>query len=115
MPPIAATMGRAAVMGSRRSPETISYLISSPTTKKKITIRASLTQCCRVSSRRKLPRSMAISVCQNESYDDAQGLLAQISAAVAASSRRMEPAASMRRNSRTGRATSRASGLLLAR
>ncbi len=41
-------------------------------------------------------------------------LLAQISAVAAARSSRSEPAASTRRNSRTGRATRRASGLLLA-
>ncbi len=115
MPPTAATIGSAAVFGSRRSPVTSSYLISRPTTKKKITIRASLTQCWRVSSIRKLPRSMPTTVCQNVSYDDAHGLLAQISAAAAARSSRIEPAASMRRNSRIGRATRRASGLLLAR
>ena len=53
-------------------------------------------------------------MCQSASYDDAHGLLAQISAVAAASSRRIEPAASTRRNSRTGRATNRASGLSLA-
>ena len=51
----AATIGSAAVFGSRRSPWTSSYLISSPTTKKKITIRASLTQCCSDSSSRQRP------------------------------------------------------------
>ena len=115
MPPIAAMIGRAAVFGSRRSPLTSSYLISSPTTKKKITISASLTQCCSDSSIRKLPTSMPIGVCQKVSYDDAPGLLAQISATTAATSRSTEPAASTRRNSRIGRATRRASGLLLAR
>ena len=67
MPPNAATIGSAAVFGSRRSPLTSSYLISSPTTKKKITISASFTQCCSDSSSRKLPRSMPIGVCQNVS------------------------------------------------
>ena len=54
-------------------------------------------------------------MCQNVSYDDATGLLAQISATTAATRSSTDPAASMRRNSRIGRATSRASGLLLAR
>jgi hypothetical protein len=44
MPPTAATIGSAAVRGSRSSPDTSSYLISRPTTKKKIAIRPSLTQ-----------------------------------------------------------------------
>ena len=114
IPPTAATIGRAAVRGSRRSPLTSSYLISRPTTKKKITIRASLTQCWSDSSRCSGPTSSVRWVCQSASYDDAHGLLAQSRAAAAASSRRIEPAASTRRNSRTGRATSRASGLSLA-
>ena len=114
MPPTAATIGSAAVLGSRRSPLTSSYLISRPTTKKKITISASLTQCWSDSSRCSGPTSMTRWACHNASYDDAHGLLAQIRAVAAASSSRIEPAASTRRNSRTGRATSRASGLLLA-
>ena len=108
-------IGRAAVFGSRRSPLTSSYLISSPTTKKKITISASLTQCCSDSSIRRSPTPKPTGVCQNVSYDDAAGLFAQTSAMTAATSRRTEPAASTRRNSRIGRATRRASGLLLAR
>ena len=71
MPPTAATIGSAAVFGSRRSPLTSSYLISSPTTKKKITIRASLTQCCSVSSSRSCRGRCRSTVCQNASYDDA--------------------------------------------
>ena len=62
IPPIAATIGSAAVRGSRRSPATSSYLISSPTTKKKITISASLTQCWRDSSIRSAARGRGRSV-----------------------------------------------------
>ncbi len=112
---MAAMIGSAAVFGSRRSPLTSSYLISRPTTKKKITINASLTQCCSDSSRCSGPTSSTRWVCQKESYDDAHGLFAHTSATAAAVSSSSEPADSMRRNSRTGRATSRASGLLLAR
>ncbi len=108
MPPTAATIGSAAVFGSRRSPWTSSYLISRPTTKKKITIRASFTQCCSVSSRWRTPRSTLIEVCQKASYPSAYGEFAQTSATTAAASSNAEPAASTRRNSRTGRATSRA-------
>ena len=45
MPPIAAAIGMAALRGEASSPTSSSRLISSPTTKKKITIRPSLTQC----------------------------------------------------------------------
>ena len=44
MPPKAATTGRARRRGLASSPRMISYLISRPTTKKKIAISASFTQ-----------------------------------------------------------------------
>jgi hypothetical protein len=89
-------------------------LISRPTTKKKITIRASLTQCCSDSSRCSGPTSIVRWACHSASYESAHGLLAQTRATAAASRSSREPAASTRRNSLTGRATSRASGLSLA-
>ena len=50
IPPSAAAIGTIAAHGSRSSPTAISRLISSPTTKKKIVIRPSLTHASRVSA-----------------------------------------------------------------
>ena len=47
MPPIAAITGKVACLTVERCPNTSSRLISRPTTKKKTTIKPSLTQCCR--------------------------------------------------------------------
>jgi hypothetical protein len=52
MPPSAASTGVASFRGSLSSPRRISYLISRPTTRKKIAIRPSLIQSEKVSSSR---------------------------------------------------------------
>jgi hypothetical protein len=59
MPPMAPAMGTITRRGSDSSPTTISRLISSPTTKKKITIAASLIQKWRDASRSQMPKSTA--------------------------------------------------------
>ena len=58
IPPAAAAIGAHTLRPPASSPATTSRLISSPTTKKKITIRLSLTQCCSPVSRWKKPRSI---------------------------------------------------------
>ena len=63
-PPSAASAGRAAVRRSFSSPVTSSRLISRPTTKKKIAIRPSLTQCWRSSVIDASPMPIVSSVCQ---------------------------------------------------
>ncbi|MNS56513.1 hypothetical protein D3C71_1628910 [compost metagenome] len=55
MPPTAAMIGRASFLGLLSSPLRISYLISSPTTRKKTAIRPSLIQLEVVSSSRSGP------------------------------------------------------------
>ena len=60
IPPAAAATGAHTLRPPRSSPATTSRLISIPTTKKKITIRPSLTQCLMPVSRWKKPRSMAM-------------------------------------------------------
>jgi hypothetical protein len=68
MPPRAASTGSIAFGRLESSPSTISRLISIPTTKKKIAIRASFTQATRESSMAKtLPTRKATGVCQNAS------------------------------------------------
>ena len=64
IPPRAATSGSAAARGSRKSPCTISRLISRPTTKKNTAISRSLTQWLRLSVSEKEPTSKPSSVCQ---------------------------------------------------
>ncbi len=55
-------MGVTALRTLRSSPETISLLISMPTTKKKMAIRPSLIQCARSCERVKSPNRSVISV-----------------------------------------------------
>ena len=67
MPPSAATIGSAAWRRSRSSPCTASRLISSPMTKKKITIKPSLIQPSSDSRSVRMSKSRTISVRQNSS------------------------------------------------
>src|SRR3990172_8011836 len=103
MPPSAAIAGRAAALGSLSSPETSSRLISRPTTKKKMTMRASLTTSRIDSSRWKPPTLNATWVLQNRSYVSPNGAFAQTNAAAAARSRTIPPDDSTRVNRSTGR------------
>ena len=64
IPPSAAAIGSAAWRGVASSPTRISRFISSPTTKKKIAIKPSLTQWSSDSLMAKLPTPRVIFVCQ---------------------------------------------------
>ena len=93
MPPIAAAMGSMAFLNDDRSPISISRLISSPTTKKKITINPSLIQCSRDFDIDIEPKPKETSVCQNCSYECDHAELDQTSAIVAQANRRIPEAA----------------------
>ena len=110
IPPRAAIAGIAARLGSASSPSTNSRLISSPTTKKKIAIRPSFTQCSNDSSRWKSPNSISSrSRCQKSAMSFPQPVLASTSALIVAISSTTPPAVSTWMNSRTGRPMRRAS------
>src|SRR6476659_1224607 len=96
MPPIAAAIGTIAARGSRRSPSTISRLISRPTTKKKIAIRPSLIHASSVSAWSGVGSDV---VGDHRSWYDAGATFAQISATNVAATRTTPVADSVRRNS----------------
>ena len=87
MPPSAAAIGSAARRSSRSSPTTISRLTSSPTTKKKIAIRPSLTQWRSECTKSTGPNRRPTGVFQKARNGSAAGELARArAAAVTASS-----------------------------
>src|SRR5262245_15595164 len=102
MPPIAATMGRAARCGSLTSPRTSSRFTSSPTTKKKRAIKPSLIQWCNVWLTRTLPRWKPTSVSQKWRYVAERGELARTSAMAVQASSTMPAAASTCMNRSSG-------------
>ncbi len=93
IPPTAATAGRAARLRSRSSPVTSSRLISSPTTKKKMVMSASFTQCTNDSVIARSPSPMVSSLPHQPTYP-AVSALAHTMAPTAASSRTSPLAAS---------------------
>ncbi len=105
MPPIAAAMGVTALRGLLSSPETISLLISTPTTKKKMAMRPSLIQSLSVWCSSKSPMWSEISRPHTASYDADHGEFAHSMAITAQRTRTTPAAGSILRNSAAGRPT----------
>lgn len=97
MPPKAAVIGRRAFLSEERRPINSSRLISSPTTKKKITIRPSLIQWWTDNAYVASPHETPIFVCRSSVYDSAQGELAQTRASRVQAKRTMLPETSERK------------------
>ena len=95
MPPIAAATGTMAFLKLDNSPWSSSRLISSPTMKKKIAMRPSLTRCSRSSEMAKTWMSKEMLMCQKSKYDSDHGELAQPRAAAAATIRMAAPTSSV--------------------
>ena len=85
-PPSAPRIGRMAWRMLVSSPAVISYLISRPTSKKNTAMKMSLMMCASDISPWKAPMPMETSVCQNSRKGPCAGVLATMSAMMAATS-----------------------------